>query len=114
MNNLKPREIRRNSADGIAITWDDGVLSHISARTLRTNCPCASCREARGDQSHQRPLGGKRSALRIVESSIDAELSLQEIKPVGNYAITLRWADGHHTGIYDWALLRQLGEHSGS
>jgi DUF971 family protein len=29
---------------------------------------------------------------------------------VGNYAVRVRWADGHDTGIYDFALLRALGE----
>ncbi len=30
------------------------------------------------------------------------------IKPTGNYAITLEFDDGHHTGIYTWEALYSL------
>jgi len=29
---------------------------------------------------------------------------------VGQYALRITWADGHDTGIYDYELLRSLGE----
>jgi DUF971 family protein len=31
-----------------------------------------------------------------------------EIQPVGNYAISIRWSDGHSTGIYRFDYLRQV------
>ena len=34
---------------------------------------------------------------------------LTEIRPVGNYAVKLLLDDGHHTGIYDWRYLYDLG-----
>jgi DUF971 family protein len=27
---------------------------------------------------------------------------------VGNYAVRIRFSDGHETGLYAWALLREL------
>jgi len=31
------------------------------------------------------------------------------MKPVGNYAYSIAFSDGHDTGIYTLELLRQLG-----
>lgn len=104
----KPREIQRISGQGLRVVWQNGVETELSSRVLRTNCPCAACREERGDSSHQKPLGGKQSVLRIIESTVETELDLLEVLPVGNYAVSLKWGDGHHTGIYDWDLLREL------
>jgi DUF971 family protein len=33
---------------------------------------------------------------------------LTGIKPVGGYAISLEWADGHSAGIYTWHYLYHL------
>ena len=32
------------------------------------------------------------------------------MKPVGNYAYTVAFSDGHNTGIFSFDLLLQLGE----
>jgi DUF971 family protein len=32
------------------------------------------------------------------------------VEPVGHYAVRLRFDDGHDTGLYTWAYLRELGE----
>lgn len=34
--------------------------------------------------------------------------SLAGIEAVGNYALLLRWSDGHDTGIWGWSRLREL------
>jgi DUF971 family protein len=31
------------------------------------------------------------------------------IEPVGNYALRLKFDDGHDTGLYSWTLLHELG-----
>ncbi len=36
------------------------------------------------------------------------ETRLRSIEPVGSYAITMEWEDGHHYGIYNWSTLRAL------
>jgi DUF971 family protein len=33
---------------------------------------------------------------------------LKNLVPVGSYAITAVWEDGHDYGIYDWHYLRKL------
>ena len=37
-------------------------------------------------------------------------LMVQGVKPLGNYAYTIAFSDGHDTGIYKLELLRQLGD----
>lgn len=36
-------------------------------------------------------------------------VSIEEIKPVGNYALQLVFDDGHDTGLYSWDYLYALG-----
>ena len=36
-------------------------------------------------------------------------VSIQNIVPVGNYAIQIIYDDGHDTGIYSWEYLYELG-----
>jgi ATP-binding protein involved in chromosome partitioning len=107
---LAPTRIERLGEQGIAIEWPDGVRHSISSRTLRLNCPAADSRAERGDVSHDKPLTApKSSLLRVVEHTVDQQLSLQSIWLVGNYALGMSWADGHKTGIYTYKLLRELG-----
>jgi DUF971 family protein len=108
MISAKPSEIKRNDSKGITITWQDGITSAITAALLRSSCPCAACKEKRGDTSHAKPLTAKKRSLTIVEASLDQELDLKEIWGIGNYAIGLRWGDGHDSGIYTFEYLREL------
>jgi DUF971 family protein len=39
-----------------------------------------------------------------------AALTLTGMKPVGNYAYSVSFSDGHDTGIYTFELLHELGE----
>lgn len=105
-----PTEIRRTGTSGLTITWGDGSSSSLSSEVLRRECPCASCKEKRGDTTHAKPLTGKKRSLSIVENTIEQETSLQEIWAVGQYALGIRWGDGHDSGIYPFALLRELGK----
>lgn len=112
-----PVEIRRLDTSGIALAWSDGVRHQIPSEILRRNCPCAGCREQRGDTSHAKPLTSpaaprKPRGLAIVESSLAEETALREIWAIGNYALGMSWRDGHSTGIYTFDLLRSLGEES--
>jgi DUF971 family protein len=106
-----PTEIKRiSTATGhsLKITWNDGMVQELSGRTLRQQCPCAACKETRGDTSHAKPLSPKKSALRIIESTIEEEVNLVQVWGVGNYAVGLRWGDGHDSGIYTFSFLRSL------
>jgi len=38
------------------------------------------------------------------------DVNIENITPVGNYAIKLHFDDGHDTGIYTWERLYELGK----
>ena len=37
-------------------------------------------------------------------------MEITNIEPVGHYAVRLVFDDGHDTGLYTWAYLRELGD----
>jgi DUF971 family protein len=37
-------------------------------------------------------------------------VTIRQMTPVGNYAYSIHFSDGHSTGIYTLDLLRSLGE----
>lgn len=97
--------------DALRLTWADGFTQELSNELLRTSCPCAECREARGDSSHAKPLSPvKKSSLRVISATKDEALNLRTIAAVGNYALRVEWADGHQTGIYTFDFLRELAQ----
>jgi DUF971 family protein len=104
-----PREIKRIEGTGLQITWSDSSITNISNETLRRLCPCAGCREKRGDDTHAKPLTGRKRSLTVVQNTLEEEISLKSIWGVGNYAIGIRWGDGHDSGIYTYQYLRELG-----
>jgi DUF971 family protein len=93
---------------GLNITWSDGTTCQLDSATLRTNCPCATCLEVRGDKTHAKPLSVRSSRLNILTATKDEETDLRKITPIGNYAISLLWGDKHDSGIYTYSLLFEL------
>ena len=102
---------------GLLLKWSDGTESELASLLLRKSCPCAECREKGGDRTHSRPLSGASQSepakspggrLLVISATIDEACNLQEVWPVGNYALGLRWGDKHDSGIYTFSLLREL------
>lgn len=103
-----PKAIRVNktTGTGVEIDWVDGHQSVYKFQYLRDACPCATCddeREAEGRDFGQPPKG-KPGALPMFRDPARPT----EITPVGNYAITFHWNDGHSSGIYSWEFLRLI------
>ena len=92
-----PIEIRLlDQGQSLKIIYDDHAAFQLSAELLRVRSPSA---EVQGHSAAERKtLGGKRQ-IKILTAS-----------QVGNYAMRLEFDDGHHTGIYTWSYLRELGE----
>lgn len=98
----QPVELNLKRTKHLQIRWADGGETTIPLPRLRKACPCATCRATREEQQRN-PLVVSQPVQNPHEMVIvdDAEL-------VGNYAVRIRWRDGHDTGIYDFALLRAL------
>jgi len=94
-----PTELRApKGARVMEIDWADGYRGRIPHRVLRGFCPCAEC------QGHQGPIEY------VDAEGNDLALELADIAEVGQYALSLTWADGHRTGIYSFRYLRELCE----
>ena len=52
---------------------------------------------------------GHSEAERVLQSG-KKHVGVRRIEAVGNYAIRIVFDDGHDTGIYSWAFLRDLAE----
>jgi len=76
------------------VRWADGAKSFYPHEILRGFCPCATCQ-------------GHSGTIKFVSGH---NLELTNIEQVGNYALGLTWADGHHSGIYTFRYLRALAD----
>jgi DUF971 family protein len=91
-----PTDITLHTVSGILeISFDDGQLFKLPCEYLRVYTPSA---EAVGHGPGQEVLQVNKQDVTIVD-----------IKPVGNYGISPVFSDGHDSGIYTWALLYKLG-----
>lgn len=80
----------------LEVAFDNGRGFRLPFELLRVYSPSA---EVQGHGPGQEVLQtGKR------------EVGIAAVEPVGNYAIQIRFTDGHDTGIYSWELLYRLGD----
>jgi len=94
--NTWPTEIKLHQVSNILeISFDNGSMFQLPSEYLRVYTPSA---EAVGHAPGQE----------ILQTGKE-DVSIKEIKPVGNYAITPVFSDGHNSGIYTWDLLYKLG-----
>jgi DUF971 family protein len=100
---LVPTQLSRVGESGIRIAWSDGQVREYTARELRGACPCATCREQRS----QPPAPAY--SLTILSPAETRPLSVAGLTPVGNYAYSVAFSDGHDTGIFTLGLLSGLG-----
>jgi len=71
---------------------------------LRKMSPSAEARQLR-ENLERNPL----TVLPASATSSDSgPLRAEGAELVGNYAVRLRFSDGHDTGIYSWGYLRQI------
>jgi DUF971 family protein len=94
---LVPEEIRvTRDRKRLVVTFPGAERFEFPAEFLRVNSPSA---EVQGHGPHQRMLvSGKR------------DVGIEGIEAVGNYAILIRFDDGHDTGIFSWRYLHEIGQ----
>ncbi len=100
--NAYPTKIEIVGGNRLAIEWSDALRREYGFAELRENCPCATCRE-------KRSAPAKPALFPVLKMEEARPLKITGMKPVGNYAYSIEFSDGHDTGIYTFELLRELG-----
>lgn len=95
--NPRPTDLVLHRASQVLeVAFHDGRRFRLPCEYLRVESPSA---EVQGHGPGQKVLvAGKK------------DVNIAAIEPVGNYAVLLRFDDGHATGLYSWSLLATLGE----
>jgi len=92
-----PTEIRlRRQSRVLLVAFEDGKTFELPFEYLRVHSPSAEVR-GHGPGQERLPLG-KEAVL------------ITGVEPVGHYAVRLTFDDGHNSGLYTWAYLRELGD----
>ena len=77
------------------IAFENGESFALAAEYLRVESPSA---EVQGHSPTQKQTVPGKHAVKILD-----------LEPVGNYAVRIRFDDGHDTGLFSWEYLRELG-----
>jgi DUF971 family protein len=91
-----PTELRLNREKSqLTVAYDSGERFVLAAEYLRVESPSA---EVQGHGPGQKQVvTGKE------------QVTIEALEPVGNYAVRIRFDDGHDTGLFTWDYLHELG-----
>ena len=93
----RPTEINLHQKSHIMeIAFDDGARFELPYEFLRVYSPSAEV------QGH----GPGQGVLQLGKEDV----TINQVDPVGSYAIQPHFDDGHDTGIYSWETLYDLGK----
>ena len=96
-NTPTPKEIKLHQKSKLLeILFDDDTECKLSCEMLRVYSPSA---EVQGHSPEQ-------AVLQIGKEDV----GIIEISPVGNYAIKIKFSDGHDTGLFSWDYLHHLAK----
>ncbi len=95
---VEPEKIELSPSGELQVMWPDGHPGIHKAYFLRTSCACAACID---ENSGKKILDHKRVPL---------DIRLTGFAPMGRYAVSAQFSDGHRTGIYPFKKLRELCE----
>lgn len=102
--NHRPVHLDLKRDEGLTVSWQDGGRSFYPVAYLRRMSPSAETRQLREEMAKNPltvlPSGGA--------GGQDGPLRAEEAELVGNYAVRIRFSDGHDTGIYSWRYLREI------
>ena len=85
----------RKKSRRLIVTFDTEEIFDFSAEFLRVYSPSA---DVKGHSPGQAVLQvGKEDA------------TIEDVEPIGNYAVRLIFGDGHDTGLYTWDYLYEMG-----
>lgn len=91
-----PRDLQALRTERVLrVVWSDREDA-FPFRYLRGECGCAQCvNEWTGERM-------------LDPAAIPADILIERMELVGNYAVRIYWTDGHFTGLYTWERLREL------
>jgi len=97
-----PTKVDLKKDRGLTIEWADGSTSYYAIAYLRKMSPSAEMRQLRDEMSS--------NPLTVLPASMSSNTPViaESAEMVGNYAIRIRFSDGHDTGIYSWQYLREI------
>ncbi len=93
---VEPKEVLLTEQGDLRITWPEGRMSQLNGYSLRVRCACAAC------------VDENTGVRRLDPAKIDAATQVSKAQPVGRYALSLTFSDGHSTGIFPFKKLREL------
>jgi DUF971 family protein len=96
---MKPKQIKINGGK-IHFTWANDVTRSFDLKYFRKECPCANCK---GETILYTTFKPQKISIEKPEM-----YKIAAIAPVGDYAVQIRWKDGHDTGIYSWSYIDLL------
>ena len=96
---MHPLKISLEDKKDLVIQWSDGIEEKLNLKSLRKNCPCATCLAEREKQNKM-----------YIPIFAENQVNVKSILQVGKYAIQITWKDGHNTGIYEYSFLRNFSE----
>ena len=96
MSSVRPTNIvLHRKSHALEISFDDGNTYELPCELLRVYSPSA---EVRGHW-------GQNAKLQLDKQDVN----IDELIPVGQYAVKIVFDDGHDSGLYDWDYLHDLG-----
>jgi DUF971 family protein len=91
-----PTELRLDGAKStLTVAFDTGERFALPAEYLRVESPSA---EVQGHGPGQKQIVTGKEQVTILA-----------LEPIGNYAVRIRFDDGHDTGLFTWDYLHELG-----
>lgn len=93
---IRVKDIAQLDSRTIGILWTDGRKDKLDVVELRRKCPCAVCVEEWTRKQLLKP------------EDVPETVRPVRIDSVGSYALKIEFTDGHSTGIYTFAMLRNL------
>ena len=94
-----PQNIRSLRDPGVLeIVWNEEKMTRYPFHFLRCECPCAACvNEFTGERM-------------LDPATVPSDIHPEEIGLSGNYALKIKWSDGHFTGLYSWDNFEKLAK----
>lgn len=89
-----PTEITlRKESRILTLSYEDGRRFDLPCEYLRVYAPSAD-------------VSGFDAKLTVYKEQVNIE----QLEPIGAYAVRIRFDDGHKSGVYSWEYLYELGE----